>query len=254
MQGLFVQARQANSKSGTFRAIVPNAITFLSLACGLLAIRAAIDGNLQLATASIFFAVCLDGVDGRLARGLNATSLFGAELDSLADCVSFGVAPALVMYYAGLHALGDVGWVVATCFAAGVTFRLARFNAELQVPSPSRSPDFFVGVPAPAGAAMALLPIMLGFISDLTIPPALAAVYLLLVAGLCVSRLPVYSGKSSLRLTGLKLALVGPLLFGAILMFPWTTLTVLCSLFVVTLPVGALCADRLSPPHSIPAE
>ncbi len=254
MRNPLTRAGEVRSKGGSYRILIPNAITFLSLACGLMAIRAAIDGSLELATASIFFAVALDGVDGRLARGLNATSIFGAELDSLADCVSFGVAPALVMYYAGLHALGDIGWVVATCFAAGIAFRLARFNAELQDPPPARNSDFFVGVPAPAGAAMALLPIMTGFVFGLTVPPVFVAVYLLLVAALCVSRLPVYSGKSSLQLTGRKLALFGPLAFVAILMFPWTTLTVLSGLFVATLPLGLVLVERRRSSLSIPAE
>jgi CDP-diacylglycerol---serine O-phosphatidyltransferase len=243
-----------SSSGGSLRIVIPNAVTFLSFACGLMAIRAAIDGRLELAVASIFLAICLDGIDGRLARGLNATSIFGAELDSLADCVSFGVAPALVLYYAGLYALGDVGWLVATCFAAGIAFRLARFNAELQVPRPGRSAEFFVGVPAPAGAAMALLPILAGFIFDLPVPPAIVAAYLLLVTGLCVSRLPVYSGKSAIRLSGRNLLLVGPPLCVAILLFPWTTLAVLSALFVAMLPVGLLFVDRVAAAPSVPAE
>lgn len=219
-----------------------------------MAIRAAIDGNLEFAAASIFLAVCLDGIDGRLARGLNATSVFGAELDSLADCVSFGVAPALVMYYAVLHNLGDIGWVTATCFAVGIAFRLARFNAELQSPTRGHRPDFFVGVPAPAGAAMALLPVVAAFAYSITIPPYLVAAYLLLVTGLCISRLPVYSGKGAMHLTWRQLALAGPIVCAAIFFSPWTSLTVLISLFVATLPVGLLFADKLSPTRSILAE
>jgi CDP-diacylglycerol--serine O-phosphatidyltransferase len=254
MQTPLTPTEQAHPTSGSYRVVLPNAVTFLSLACGLMAIRAAIDGNLQLATASIFIAVALDGVDGRLARRLNATSIFGQELDSLADCVSFGVAPALVMYYGGLNVLGGFGWVAATCFAAGIAFRLARFNAELQDERPAGKSDFFVGVPAPAGAAMALLPILIGFVSDVTIPLSLVAAYLLLVAALCVSRLPVYSGKGSLQIDPRLAAFAAPLLLAAIVVFPWTTLTLLSGLFVATLPMGPLLADRTSPTRSVSAD
>jgi CDP-diacylglycerol--serine O-phosphatidyltransferase len=254
MQSPLTRIGKAHTTIKHYRFAIPNALTFLSLACGLMAIRAAIDGRVELATASILAAVLLDGIDGRLARGLNATSIFGAELDSLADCVAFGVAPALVMYYAGLSALGDIGWMVATCFAAGIAFRLARFNAELQNPPPAHNPDFFVGLPAPAGAAMALLPIMIGFISDIVVSPTLVAAYLLLVAMLCVSRLPVYSGKKSLHLSGRSLAFAAPIVTAAVLAFPWTALTLLSSLFLVTLPVGLILANRESPTHSLSAE
>ncbi len=250
MQNPLTRAGEAHSAAGSLRLVIPNAVTFLSLASGLMAIRAAIDGSVELATACIFVAVALDGVDGRLARGLNATSIFGAELDSLVDCVSFGVAPALVLYYAGLHTLGDAGWLAATCFVAGVAFRLARFNAELQDPRPTGDPDFFVGVPAPAGAAMALLPIMIGFVSGAAVPPSIVAVYLLVVAALCVSRLPVYSGKASLPFSARWLGLAAPLVFFAVLMFPWTTLTVLSAMFVATLPAGLVLSKRRTPGQS----
>ncbi len=254
MQNPLTRAGQALPTGGSYRLVLPNAVTFFSLACGLMAIRAALDGNLRLATAAIFVAIALDGIDGRLARRLNATSIFGQELDSLADCVSFGVAPAMILYYGGLHGLGGFGWVAATCFAAGITFRLARFNAELQHARPGSNPDFFVGVPAPAGAAMALLPIMIGFVFGLTVPPSLMALYLLLVAALCVSRLPVYSGKASLHVDVRLLAIAAPLLLAAIVFFPWTTLSALSALFVATLPVGLFLVGRASPDHSLSAD
>jgi CDP-diacylglycerol--serine O-phosphatidyltransferase len=251
MQNPLTRAGHALPSADSLRIVIPNAVTFLSLACGLMAIRAAIDGSLELATACILAAVALDGVDGRLARGLNATSIFGAELDSLADCVSFGVAPALVLYYAGLHTLGDAGWIAATCFAAGITFRLARFNAELQDPPPARDNDFFVGVPAPAGATMALLPIMIGFVAGAAVPPSVVAVYLLVVAALCVSRLPVYAGKASLPVSARWIGLAASLVFAAVLMFPWTTLSALSAIFVMTLPAGLVLSKRRASARSV---
>ncbi len=180
------------------RTLLPNLITLLALCAGLTAIRMAIEDRLELALAAIVFAALLDGIDGRVARMLKGTSRFGAELDSLADFVNFGVAPALILYFWGLHELKSVGWIAAMVFAICAALRLARFNVMIDDPNkPVWAGNFFTGIPAPAGAITVLLPIYLYFLG---VPNGLITVwvtffYTLAIALLMVSRLPVFSGK-----------------------------------------------------------
>ena len=147
------------------RVLVPNVVTLLALCAGLTAIRMAFEDRYALALAAIVFAAVLDAVDGRLARLLKGTSRFGAELDSLSDFVNFGVAPALILYFWGLHELKSAGWIAALVFAICVGLRLARFNVMLDDPDrPAWTSNFFVGMPAPAGAITVLLPIYASFL------------------------------------------------------------------------------------------
>src|ERR1700676_4899652 len=147
------------------RTLVPNVITLLALCAGLTAIRMAFENRYVLALAAIVFAAFLDGIDGRLARFLKGTSRFGAELDSLADFVNFGVAPALILYFWGLQTLHSVGWIAVLIFAICAGLRLARFNVMIDDPNrPAWAGNFFVGMPAPAGAITVLLPIYLYFL------------------------------------------------------------------------------------------
>ena len=162
---------------------------------------------------AIAAAAVLDGLDGRIARALKGTSRFGAELDSLADFVDFGVAPALVLFLADLHALPNLGWVAALLFAMACALRLARFNVMIDEPNqPVWRRNFFVGMPAPAGAIVGLLPIYLRFAFDLPAPgPRLALIecaYVLLIALLMASRVPHFSGKSVGRVPREHLAVV----------------------------------------------
>src|SRR5262245_35548125 len=139
------------------RMLVPNIITLLALCAGLTAIRLTIEGRIELALAAIVFAAVLDGLDGRVARLIKGQSRFGAELDSLADFVNFGVAPALILYFWGLHELGNAGWIAAMVFAICAGLRLARFNVMIDDPNkPAWAGNFFLGVPAPAGAISVL--------------------------------------------------------------------------------------------------
>src|SRR5215213_4583004 len=167
------------------RTLVPNVITLLALCAGLTAIRFAVEGRLEWALAAIVFAAVLDGIDGRVARLIKGTSRFGAELDSLADFVNFGVAPGLILYSFTLYNLRSFGWVVALILAISMALRLARFNAMLDDPNrPEWKKDFFVGVPAPAGALTSLLPLYLSFLG-VPMGPAmapLALVYVLVIA------------------------------------------------------------------------
>src|SRR5579862_4453031 len=180
------------------RTLVPNVITLLALCAGLTAIRMAFEDRYVLALAAIVFAAFLDAIDGRLARLLKGTSRFGAELDSLADFVNFGVAPALILYFWSLHDLESAGWIAAMVFAICAGLRLARFNVMIDDPDrPAWTSNFFVGMPAPAGAITVMLPIYVAFLgvprSDFLTWITLG--YTLAVASLMVSRLPVFSGK-----------------------------------------------------------
>jgi CDP-diacylglycerol---serine O-phosphatidyltransferase len=233
------------------RTLVPNVITLLALCAGLTAIRMAFEDRYVLALAAIVFAAILDGLDGRLARFLKGTSRFGAELDSLSDFVNFGVAPALILYFWGLHELKSAGWIAAMVFAIGAALRLARFNVMIDDPDrPAWTANFFVGMPAPAGAITVLLPIYAAFLG-LPRSPFLTWVtlfYTLAVASLMVSRLPVFSGK---RVgTRVPTELVGPLavmvvLFVALLIaYPWIVLTSGTLAYLASLPFGWLSYRR----------
>src|SRR5207248_6993721 len=179
------------------RTLVPNLITLLALCAGLTAIRLAVEQKLEWALAAIVFAALLDGIDGRVARLLKGTSRFGAELDSLADFVNFGVAPALILYFWGLHELKSAGWIAAMVFAICGGLRLARFNVMAEDPDrPAWASNFFVGMPAPMGAIAVLLPIYATFLG---VPRSSVLIwstlfYTLAIALLMISRLPVFSG------------------------------------------------------------
>src|SRR5215207_10534299 len=155
-----LEPRRRRFKPVPFRVIAPNLITLLALCLGLTAIRLAYEGRMEPAVYAIVFAAALDGVDGRIARMIKGTSRFGAELDSLADFVNFGVVPALILYFWGLHELKAPGWIAAMVFAICAGLRLARFNVAIDDPNkPAWSAKFFTGMPAPAGAITVLLPI-----------------------------------------------------------------------------------------------
>ncbi len=223
--------------------LVPNVITLLALCAGLTAIRLAIEGRLELALAAIVFAAVLDGIDGRVARLIKGQSKFGAELDSLADFVNFGVAPGLILYFWQLSELKNVGWIAAMVYAISGGLRLARFNATMDDPNkPAFAANFFTGVPAPAGAICVLLPMYLSFIGVVVLPVAVTAVYTLLIAFLMVSRLPVFSGKTMGTRVAPEMVLpvfVFVVLFIAILVsYPWQLLSGLSLLYLLCLPIS----------------
>ena len=227
------------------RLLLPNLITLLALCAGLTAIRMAVEHRLDLALAAIVFAALLDGIDGRLARMLKGTSRFGAELDSLADFVNFGVAPALILYFWGLHDLKSAGWIAALVFAICAGLRLARFNVMMDEPDrPAWAGNFFTGIPAPAGAITVLLPIYLNFLglADNLITVWVTFIYTLAIALLMVSRLPVFSGKRVGKRVSPELVLpvfVVVVLFVALLVsYPWYVLTVGTFIYLGFLPVG----------------
>jgi CDP-diacylglycerol---serine O-phosphatidyltransferase len=235
-----------------FRTLAPNLITLLALCAGLTAVRLAAEGRLDWAVGCIVLAAALDGVDGRLARLIKGTSRFGAELDSLADFVNFGVAPALMLYFWSLHDLRNVGWIAALLFAICAGLRLARFNVMLNDPArPAWAANFFVGVPAPAGAIIGLLPLYIEFlgIPGVKFPLGFTFLYTLVIAILMVSRVPVFSGKK----VGTRVApeMVLPVFvlvvafFALLLSYPWEVLSVGTLLFLGSLPLSWLSYNRL---------
>jgi CDP-diacylglycerol---serine O-phosphatidyltransferase len=226
------------------RLLLPNMITLLSLCAGLTAIRLAIEGRIEWALGAIVFAAVLDGLDGRVARMLKGQSKFGAELDSLADFVNFGVVPGLILYFWGLNELGAIGWIAALVFAICMSLRLARFNVMADDPNrPAWAGNFFTGIPAPAGAIIVLLPI---YITLLGMPrlTAVACVYTLAIAFLLVSTLPVFSGKKlGTRVPPDKVlpVFIVVVLFVALLVsYPWHVLTLGTLAYIAALPLGWL--------------
>src|ERR671935_660271 len=215
------------------RTLLPNLITLLALCAGLTAIRLAVEDKLEWAVAAIVFAAMLDGIDGRLARMLKGTSRFGAELDSLADFVNFGVAPALMLYFWDLQELGHLGWIAAMVFAISTGLRLARFNVMADDPNrPPWAGNFFTGMPAPAGAITVLLPIYVYFLGmpRLAFVAPVTLVYTLAIAFLMVSRLPVFSGKRVGKRVAPEMVLpvfvaVG-LFFSRCFSYPWPVRTI----------------------------
>ncbi len=239
--------RRRRFKAIPVRTLVPNLITLLALCAGLTAIRLAIESKLEWALAAIVFAAILDGIDGRVARMLKGTSKFGAELDSLADFVNFGVAPALILYFWGLHDLKSAGWIVALVFAICAGLRLARFNVMADDPdAPVWAGNFFTGIPAPAGALTVLLPIYLYFLGVPNGPVTiwLTFFYTLGIALLMVSRLPVLSGKRVGKRVPPEMVLpvfvVVVLLVALLVSYPWEVLSAGAVLYLACLPLGWL--------------
>ena len=225
------------------RMLVPNVITLLAICAGLTAIRLSAEGRMELAVAAIVFAAVLDGIDGRVARMIKGQSKFGAELDSLADFVNFGVAPGLILYFWQLHYANNGGWIAAMVFAIAGGLRLARFNATMDdTNKPPFAANYFTGVPAPAGAITVLLPIYLAFLGIPKPPVILTAFYTVLIAFLMVSRLPVFSGKTIRMRVPPELVL--PVFFGVIFFialligYPWYILSVGSMIYLGSLPAG----------------
>lgn len=231
--------------------LLPNLITISAMCSGLTGIRFAIGGQFQAAVAMILVAAILDGLDGRIARLLKSESEIGAELDSLVDFVNFGVAPGLFMYMWGLHELQSLGWIAVLIYASCCLLRLARFNIGNRIgadkPADKGPSTSFQGVPSPGGAMLALLPAYLGFMSEsfTHIPPGVLALYLVIVGGMMISRVPTPSFKSvTFYADNVRFVIVGFVgLVAALLSYPWETM-VLISLGYLVILVLALWRGR----------
>lgn len=228
----------------SLRVILPNLVTLLALCLGLTSIRFAIEGKIETAVQLIIAAAVLDALDGRIARALKGTSKFGAEFDSLADFVDFGVAPALLLYQFALHDIKGLGWLAVMSFAIAAALRLARFNVAIDDPNkPAWMSNFFVGMPAPAGAIVGMLPIylnLLGITHEKAYVPYEIA-YTFLVALLMVSRIPHFSGKSLGRVPReyVVLALFGVVVLMLLLAtYPFEMLVAISGLYVLMIPLS----------------
>lgn len=228
------------------RLMIPNLVTMLAICAGLSGIRLAFEGRFEIAVAMVLLAAFLDAMDGRVARRLKATSKFGAQMDSLADVVNFGVAPALVVYAYLLDIARSLGWISALVFVVAAALRLARFNVMAESPGkPKWQADYFIGIPAPAAAVLVMLPVYLGFLGFETgsVQAFVGALYTLLIAFLMVSQLPVYSGKSSSAkinrdwVVPVILLVVLYVLF--LMTYTWETMTFSAIAYLVFLPFSA---------------
>jgi CDP-diacylglycerol---serine O-phosphatidyltransferase len=228
--------------------MVPNILTLLALCAGMTAIRFALNENFQGAVYAIIVAGVLDGLDGRVARLLKATSHFGAELDSLSDFISFGVAPATVMYLWTMSAMHSVGWAIVLFYAVCCALRLARFNTQLSAEPAPQAAGYFTGVPAPGGAGLVLMPMYASFEwGDWIVrSPYLSAVWIAGIASLMVSTLPTLS----LKKFTIPHRFVMPTLLGVGLLAafvttaPWPTLVLIGTLYVGSIPLTMRAAAR----------
>nr|WP_238484240.1 CDP-diacylglycerol--serine O-phosphatidyltransferase [Oricola indica] len=243
------------------RFVLPNIITVLAICAGLTGVRLAFEHRFDDAVLMVLLAALLDGVDGRVARLVKGSSKFGAEMDSLADIVNFGVAPALVLYSFVLDQARSFGWIAALLYAIACGLRLARFNVMMEnKDSPKWQSAYFTGVPAPAGAFLVLLPVYLGFLGiapDWYYATGVAC-YTLLVAFLLVSNLPVWSGKT----LGARIprAQVMPLILGVVFYvamlatYTWETLTLSVLAYLAFLPYSLSMWRKQAAAHAAAAK
>ena len=226
------------------RIILPNAITLIGVCLGLTSIKFAIDGKFAIAIIAILFAGLMDALDGRIARLVKGTSKMGKELDSLGDVVSFGVAPALIMYFWNLQYLDKLGWFVCLTYVVCVALRLARFNVSSE-DEPSWKDNFFEGMPSPAGGIIVLLPLIFSFSGlgelffkinyDIIVP-----VFFILVSILLISTIPTYSFKKIVIPRSMtKFLLFGMVLFfGALLVYTYKVLAVSSLIYLCLIPIS----------------
>ena len=230
--------------------LIPNLLTLAALCSGLTAIRFALQGEMRLAVIAIIVAAIFDALDGRVARRLGVTSRFGAELDSLSDFLCFGVTPALVLYLASLKDGGALGWVVTLMFPICSALRLARFNTALvsDTPPPAWTGSFFTGVPAPAGALLALIPLMVSFEIEAAWPrhALVVGAVLVVVGGLMVSRIPTYSFKKGRvpRHLVLPSLLGAALVMGVLASAPWIAGSLIGLVYVSLIPFSWIAYRR----------
>jgi len=233
--------KRPKRKRLSLNVMIPNMLTLLALSSGLTAIRFAYEGRWEHAALAILAAAILDALDGRIARLLKGTSKFGAELDSLADILSFGVAPPMMLYFWSLEHMGRFGWILVVLFAVSCALRLARFNTAAEDPDPPAwASTFFSGVPAPAAAGLVLLPMIISFnlFEDYVRRPEVVSVFMIVVAGLMISSIPTYSFKKvklSPKLVLPLMVTVG-LVIASMLSAPWVTLSGILAAYMISIP------------------
>ena len=231
------------------RMILPNMLTLIGVCIGLTSIRFALDEKFELAIIAIIFAALIDGLDGRIARLIKGTSKVGKELDSLTDMISFGVAPAFIMYFWKLNTLGRFGWLLCLIYVICVALRLARFNVNTGQ-APSWRDNFFEGVPSPAGGILVLTPLIFSLTSfdlininyDIVVPVFFIATSLLLI-----SKFPSYSFKKIViqRKATIFLLFGIVLFFGLLLVYPFNVISISAIIYLVMLPISFFHYQKL---------
>jgi CDP-diacylglycerol--serine O-phosphatidyltransferase len=249
--------RRNRLRDHSINRLIPNMLTIFALCAGLTGIRFALLDRWENAVIAILIAAVFDALDGRIARLLDSSSKFGAELDSLSDFVSFGVAPAMIMFLWSTHEVKGIGWALTLAFSACMALRLARFNTKLDnADLPAWTSRFFTGVPAPAGAGLVLMPLIAWLEFDFAFlrAPAFVGIFLVVVAGLLVSRLPTFSFKR-VRVTQAWVlpTMIGVVAYASLLVsVPWATLFFTLVLYLSTLPVAYRTQRRLQAQRPIP--
>jgi CDP-diacylglycerol--serine O-phosphatidyltransferase len=236
------------------RVILPNMLTLIGVCIGLTSIRFALDGNFEFAIIAIIFAALIDGLDGRIARLIKATSKVGKELDSLTDMISFGVAPAFIMYFWKLNTLGRFGWLVCLIYVICVALRLARFNVNSNQ-EPSWRDNFFEGVPSPAGGILVLTPLIISLTNfnfiqlnyNIIVPAFFITTSLLLI-----SKFPSYSFKKIViqRKTTIFLLFGIVLFFGLLLIYPFNVIAISSIIYLLMLPISFFHYQKLKKQHA----
>ena len=231
------------------RIILPNMLTLIGVCIGLTSIRFALDGKFEFAIIAIIFAALIDGLDGRIARLIKGTSKVGKELDSLTDMISFGVAPAFIMYFWKLNTLGRFGWLVCLIYVICVALRLARFNVNSSQ-DPSWRDNFFEGVPSPAGGILVLTPLIISITNfdyillnyDIIVPTFFIVTSLLLI-----SKFPSYSFKKIViqRKTTIFLLFGIVLFFGLLLIYPFNVIAISSIIYLAMLPISFFHYQKL---------
>ena len=231
------------------RIILPNMLTLIGVCIGLTSIRFALDGRFEFAIIAIILAAVIDGLDGRIARLIKGTSKVGKELDSLTDMISFGVAPAFIMYFWKLNTLGRFGWLICLIYVICVALRLARFNINSNQDS-SWKDNFFEGVPSPAGGILVLTPLIISMTNfnyikinyDIVVP-----VFFIITSFLLISKFPSYSFKKIViqRKTTIFLLFGIVLFFGLLLVYPFNVISISAIIYLFMLPISFMHYQKL---------
>ena len=226
------------------RVLLPNIFTLVGVCIGLTSIKFAFDNKFEMAVIAIIVAGIIDGLDGRIARLIGGASKVGKELDSLTDVISFGVAPAFIMYFFIMKDLGRIGWLISLIYVVSVALRLARFNITSNT-DPSWRDHFFEGIPSPAGGVLVLLPLIYSFseiqfinVSYNVIVPSL----FLIISVLLISKIPTYSLKKIIvkRSTTIFLLFSILLFFGLLLIFTFNTIFIASIIYLLIIPISSM--------------
>jgi CDP-diacylglycerol--serine O-phosphatidyltransferase len=239
-----VKEKEATESNFTaFHKLIPNVLTLMALTAGLTGIQFAMNGEWEKSVLAIVVAAVLDTLDGATARLLNASSEFGAQLDSFSDFLAFGVAPSLILYLWVLEDSGKIGWIAMLVFSIASAMRLARYNITEMPKTGVWAKGFFAGVPAPGGAGLVFLPMFIWFLDpdffdQFAIANTLIGIWVMLCAGMMVSSIPTWSSKQIKLPAKMAMPALGfvAIIIAALIQAPWPTLTIICLIYIASIP------------------